>query len=135
MLKDSLKRYITAQEIAENQLLSSHKEEGREQRKKQSWQKKIFGTMSLFLSSEKNQKPSPKCLYCKRSHWTDECHTVSTLQKRKEKSKVRCYVCFHSGHVMIKCQIENSRFIAKKSIIATYAQLCFQPTILNRILQ
>ena len=87
MLQDSPKRYITAQEIAENQLLSAHKEDGREQRKKQSWQKKIFRTMILFLLSEKNQKPSPKCLYCKRSHWTDECHTVSTLQKRKKNPK------------------------------------------------
>ena len=67
-------------------------EHAREQRGRQTHQKKIFGIKSSFLLNEKNQKPLPKCFYGERSNWHDECCAVSTLQKQKEKSRGFCYV-------------------------------------------
>ena len=74
----------------------------------------FFRLQLMDLSSEKNQKPSPKCLYCKRYHWSDEYRTVSTLRKQKEKSKGRCYICLHPVHVMIKWKVEKPCFHCKE---------------------
>ena len=92
---DSLKGYITAQEIGEKQFLTNS--EGDENPKahehKVSQLKKPFGTMSSLMTTKRYKNPTPNCLmttkryknpapncfYCEQPHWRDECHNVSTL--------------------------------------------------------
>ena len=109
MLRKSLKGYITAQEIGENQFLTNSEDDenpkAHEHKVRQF--KKPFGTMSSLMSTERYKNTTPNCFYCEQPHWSDECHNFSTLQERKEKAKGRCYICLHPGHVMAKCKVEK----------------------------
>ena len=91
MLRNSLKGYITAQEIGENQCLANS--EGDENPKAYEHKvrqfKKPSGTMTSLMSTKRYKKPTPNCFYCEQLHWSDECNNVSTLQERKEKVKGR----------------------------------------------
>ena len=117
MLRNSLKGYITAQEIGENQFLTNS--EGDENPKAHGHKvrqfKKPFGTTSSLMSTERYQKPTPNCFYCEKPHWSDECHNVLTLQERKEKSQGRCYICLHPGQVMAKCKVEKPCYHCKEN--------------------
>ena len=83
MLRNSLKGYITAQEIGENQFLTNS--EGDENPKAHGHKvrqfKKPFGATSSLMSTERYQKPTPNCFYCEKPHWSDECHILSALQE------------------------------------------------------
>ena len=89
MLRYSLKEYITAQETGENQYLTNS--EGDENPKAHEHKVrqfiKPFGMMSSLISTERYKHRIPNCFYCEQSHWSDECHNVSTLQKRKKNPK------------------------------------------------
>ena len=76
--------------------------------------KKLFGIMRSLMSPDRYKKPTPNCFYCKQPHWSDEWHNVSTLQERKEKSKGRCYISLHPGHVMAKCKAEKPCYHCKE---------------------
>ena len=116
MLRKSLKGYITAQEIGENQFLTNSEDDenpkAHEHKVRQF--KKPFGTMSSLMSTERYKNTTPNCFYCEQPHWSDECHNFSTLQERKEKAKGRCYICLHPGHVMAKCKIEKPCYHCKE---------------------
>ena len=83
MLRNSLKGYITAQEIGENQFLTNS--EGDENPKAHEHKVRLFKTpfetTSSLISTERYQKPTPNCFYCEKPHWSDECHILSTLQE------------------------------------------------------
>ena len=70
--------------------------------------------MSSLMSTERYQKTTPNCFYCEKTHWSDGCHNVSTLQEREEKVKGRCYICLHPGHVMVKCKVEKPCYHSKE---------------------
>ena len=116
MLRKSLKGYITAQEIGENQFLTNSEDDenpkAHEHKVRQF--KKPFGTMSSLMSTERYKNTTPNCFYCEQPHWSDECHNFSTLQERKEKAKGRCYICLHPGHVMAKCKVGKSGYHCKE---------------------
>ena len=105
ILRYSLKECITAQETGENQYLTNS--EGDENLKAHEHKVRQFikpyGMMSCLMSTEGYKHRIPNCFYCQQLHWSDECHNVSTLQKRKKKPKGRCYICLHPGHVMANC--------------------------------
>ena len=116
MLRNSLKGYITAREIGENQFLTNS--EGDENPKAHGHKvrqfKKPFGTMSSLMLTERYQKTTPNCFYSEKPHWSDECHNISTLQEREEKVKGRCYICLHPGHVIVKCKVEKPCYHSKE---------------------
>ena len=70
--------------------------------------------MRSLMSPDRYKKPTPNCFYCEQPHWSDEWHNVSTLQERKGKSKGRCYISLHPGHVMAKCKAEKSCYHCKE---------------------
>ena len=43
------------------------------------------------------------CVYCSKSHWSDECSNHVTLQARKEKLRGCCYNCLKRGHTLKDC--------------------------------
>ena len=116
MLRKSLKGYITAQEIGENQFLTNSEDDenpkAHEHKVRQF--KKPFGTMSSLMSTERYKNTTPNYFYCEQPHWSDECHNFSTLQERKEKAKGRCYICLHPGNVMVKCKVEKPCYHCKE---------------------
>ena len=116
-LRKSLKAYISAQEVAENQFLLSQQEQvtskGHDYKGKQPIFKKPFGTTDALLMNEKFRSSKPRCIYCEKPHWSDECRTVSTLQARREKVKGKCYICLQSGHLKINCKVTKPYFHCK----------------------
>ena len=86
--------------------------------------KKPFGTTDALLMNEKFQSSKSRYIYCKKSHWSDECRTVSTLPARKEKVKGKCYICLQPGHLKINCKVINHVFPIGQEIfiIAACAQ-------------
>ena len=68
MLRNSLKGYITAQEIGENQFLTNS--EGDENPKVHEHKvrefKKTFGMMSSLMLTVRYKNPTPNCFYCEQ---------------------------------------------------------------------
>ena len=44
-----------------------------------------------------------KCHFYRGRHWTDECRTYPTTEKRKEVTRGSCYRCFRPGHRSRDC--------------------------------
>ena len=120
-LRKSLKVYISAQEVTENQFLLSQQEhvtsKGHDYKAKQPIFKKPFGTTDALLMNEKFQSSKPRCIYCKKPHWSEECRTVSTLQARRENVKGKCYICLQPGHFKINCKVMKPCFHCKTANI------------------
>ena len=116
MLRNSLKGYITAQEIGENQFSTNSKvdENPNDHEHKMRQFKKPFWRMSSLMSTERYKKPTPNCFYCKQPHWCDECHNVSASQEKKEKAKGICDTCLRPWRVMAKCEVEKPCYHCKE---------------------
>ena len=76
MLGNSLKEYITTQEIGENQFLTNSEgdENPKAHKHKMRQFKKPFGTMSSLMSTERYKILTPNCFYCEQPYWSDECY-------------------------------------------------------------
>ena len=48
-----------------------------------------------------------KCRFCRGHHWTDECRTYPTIEKRKEVIRGSCYRCLRPGHRSRIVQMTN----------------------------
>ena len=100
VLRKSLKGYITAQEIGENQFWTNSR--GDENLKthghKVRYCKKPFRTIRYLMSSERCKKPKPNCFYCKQLHWSDFNIVIT-----KRKSQRKMLHMYSSNHVM--CEI------------------------------
>ena len=57
-------------------------------------------TEGLFVTTNNAQI---HCVYCNKSHWSDQCPTYVTLQARKEKLRGCCYNCLKKGHTLKDC--------------------------------
>ena len=83
MLRNSLKGYITAQEIGEKQFLANS--EGDENPKahehKVSQLKKPFGTMSSLMTTKRYKNPTPNCLMTTK-RYKNPAPIVSTANNR-----------------------------------------------------
>ena len=49
-----------------------------------------------------------KCMYCEKSHWSDECQKYKTISERKSRLRGRCYVCFSDKHLVRECKIHKA---------------------------
>ena len=86
--------------------------------------KKPYSTTYMLLANEKFSNQQPKCLYCKKFHWSDECKVVNTLQGRRELMKGKCYVCLKPGHRLPECKSDRPCYHVKvrENIIEVYVQ-------------
>jgi len=60
----------------------------------------------LLAGSTKQRLPKQtqaKCIFCGKSHWSDECPICKTLQERQEKLMGSCYVCLKKGYMSKNC--------------------------------
>lgn len=100
-LRRAIQKYITSKEIATQ----------RQQRMSTVYYDDHRATSTMF-SNTKNRKP--KCIFCEKEHWSDECRTVSTLRERKEKLKEKCFICLRKRH-QGKCRREIQCYYCKKT--------------------
>ncbi|XP_065180039.1 uncharacterized protein LOC135810477 [Sycon ciliatum] len=58
-----------------------------------------------FVSSQASPRREPSCVFCRSSHFSDECTNYSTLDSRKDQllSLRRCFVCLKEGHIARNC--------------------------------
>ena len=56
-----------------------------------------------ILAASSRQNPQINCVYCRQTHWSDECLQYKTLQSRREKLKGCCYNCLKKGHSLKEC--------------------------------
>uniref|UniRef100_A0A8D8LSF2 Integrase catalytic domain-containing protein n=1 Tax=Cacopsylla melanoneura TaxID=428564 RepID=A0A8D8LSF2_9HEMI len=47
-----------------------------------------------------------QCVYCDRSHFSDECDRYKTVDERKRKLGDRCFICLSTGHRSGFCRLE-----------------------------
>ena len=66
-------------------------------------------TASALTSTSRT---SPTCTYCKQSHASNKCTTVTDAQKRKEilRKEGRCYVGLKKRHLSRDCPSQNKCF-------------------------
>ena len=57
----------------------------------------------------------PKCFFCGKEHWSDECRTYDTLEKRKEKAKGACFNCLGSTHRVKDCRSAKQCYYCKQA--------------------
>ena len=114
LLRQCLKGYITAQEAAENQILLHAQHSHTRNNQQRNFQNfKPFATTETLLSNESMDKKQRKCLYCQRSHWSDECRTVKELAKGKEILRGRCFICLKDNHMMKSCKKDKPCYHCK----------------------
>ena len=51
-----------------------------------------------------------KCVFCSRSHWSDECSEYTTQHARMEKPRGSCFKCLQKGHVAKDFQRQRTCF-------------------------
>ena len=71
-----------------------------------------------------NRDINVKCIYCEKSHWSDEYQRYKTLMERKGQLRGRCFVCLSDKHRYRECTSYKACFIAKGKGIIT--SLCVQ---------
>ena len=115
LLRECLKTYITTQETAENQILLHMENSSTRNNQQRSFQNsKPFSTTETLYSNEQLQGKQKKCVFCQRSHWSDECRTVKELLKRKEALKGKCYVCLKDNHTAKNCKKDKPCYHCKE---------------------
>ena len=72
-------------------------------------------TLTETFSATEPRSFRPKCFFCAKEHWSDECPTYDTLEKRKEKAKGVCYNCFNSSHRVKDCRSPRQCYFCKQT--------------------
>lgn len=72
-----------------------------------------------------NEEYRPKCVYCKDSHYSDECPRIKSASQRRKilESESRCFLCLRAGHGANRCRSEKPCFHCKK-VKAHHTSLC-----------
>ena len=55
-----------------------------------------------------------KCVYCSKSHWSDECQLYKTLFERKRNLRGKCFVCLSDKHLVRECTSHKACFHCKR---------------------
>ena len=55
-----------------------------------------------------------KCLFCERSHWSDECQRYKTLSERRKQIRGKCFICFSDKHFCRVCKGQKPCFYCKR---------------------
>ena len=45
-----------------------------------------------------------KCVFCKKSHFSDECQEYPDIESRKKQAKSHCFLCLSAGHSTSSCK-------------------------------
>ena len=100
ILRKILKRYITAQEIGENQFRTNSRDDEnlKTHGHKVRYCEIPFRTISYLMSSDRCRKPKPNCFYCRQLHWSDFNIVIT-----KRESQRKMLHMSSSNHVM--CEI------------------------------
>ncbi len=81
------------------------------------------GHSSALLSSCKESKSEPQCVYCSQSHPSSSCSSVPATASRRHilKSNGRCFNCLRRGHVLRACR---SSFRCQKCKKKHHTSIC-----------
>lgn len=69
-----------------------------------------------FYTGLKNEKKVSvtRCIFCNKSHWSDECSVIKSVKERKELLKDRCFICLKNNHKTKECKSEKPCFYCKQ---------------------
>ena len=73
-----------------------------------------FGNYEYSSEGMFNRDIKVKCLYCEKSHWSDECQRYKTLTERKGQLRGRCFVCLSDKHRYRECTSYKACFYCKR---------------------
>ena len=62
----------------------------------------IAGTHDRPFATNRNE-PRKQCVFCKSSHWSDECNVYTTIDARKKRLSGNCFICLKTGHRLKEC--------------------------------
>ena len=125
LLRESLNQYVSIHENAQRHDSNSRGSQIRSQRRSESSYKPLaekqgyHSVESFLVDSKRNfekqqsqsRKPSYPCIFCKGSHFNDNCDKVKTVAdcKRLLTSQGRCFICLKIGHLFRECVNGHSR--------------------------
>ena len=79
--------------------------------------KNVFSSEDLLwvASLFAGQKSKPLCVFCKKTHWSDKCETISDPSSRKEilKQSGYCFLCLKEDHKIRDCKSKKGCFYCK----------------------
>ncbi|CAC5425230.1 unnamed protein product [Mytilus coruscus] len=147
-LRDLLKSYIAAREAAESQSKEKTNDVKPQQPSNanvQSRYKPSYGKPQNVRSSGEelfsatDDRPFPPnrtkvkklCIYCKGSHWSDECSMYKTVEDRKAQLNGLCYICLKSGHRLRDCTSDRKCVYCGKTK-KHHRSLCLKKFATNR---
>ncbi|CAG2200378.1 unnamed protein product [Mytilus edulis] len=147
-LRDLLKSYIAAREAAEIQSkekTNDFKPQQPSNANVQSRYKPSYGkpqnvrSSGEALFSATNDRPftptrtevKKLCIYCKGSHWSDECSLYKTVEDRKAQLNGLCYICLKSGHRLRECSSDRKCVYCSKTK-KHHRSLCLKKFPTNR---
>ncbi|CAC5413043.1 unnamed protein product [Mytilus coruscus] len=147
-LRDLLKSYIAAREAAESQSKEKTNDVKPQQPSNanvQSRYKPSYGkpqnvrSSGEALFSATDDRPFPPnrtkvkklCIYCKGSHWSDECSMYKTIEDRKAQLNGLCYICLKSGHRYVIVLVTVNVYIVVKRK-KHHRSLCLKKFATNR---
>ena len=116
-LRAALSSLITAKERAEG----TPQHEQRE--------KKPISTGQALLSNGSVPK-QPKCIYCQKAHYSDECSAFKTIDERKKELGARCFICLKAAHLAKDCHVKRSCYHCKRK--SHHRSLCPEKFAVNR---
>ena len=61
-----------------------------------------------------NHDIKAKCIYCEKSHWSDECRRYKTLMERNGQLRGRCFVCLSDKYRYRECTSYKTCFYCKR---------------------
>ena len=112
-LRKELKKYISTQELGDRLTKMNRKQEDRgDYRRNQRFASNNGNqTTGAFSVGELNRK---SCIYCGKTHWSDECNEYPDLTSRKDKAKGHCFICLRKGHLLKECSSTKACVYCKK---------------------
>ncbi|VDI78452.1 Hypothetical predicted protein [Mytilus galloprovincialis] len=147
-LRDLLKSYIAAREAAEIQSKEKTNDSKPQQpsyanvqsRYKPSYGKPqnvrssgeaLFSTTNDMPFTPTRTEVKKLCIYCKGSHWSDECSLYKTVEDRKAQLNGLCYICLKSGHRLRECSSDRKCVYCSKTK-KHHRSLCLKKFPTNR---
>ena len=100
-LRKELKKYITAQEIG-NKLTNLQNENSLKSNEQRNQRNQRNGSHQPTVAFPNNEKRKI-CIYCKKTHWSDECKEFADVQSRKQQIRGHCYICLKEDHLLKNC--------------------------------
>ena len=119
-LRKELKKYIATQELGDRLTKMNrskldfdrkHEDNGTYRQNQRYIHSSGNQSTGAFAVGETIRKT---CVYCGKSHWSDECTEYPDLQSRKIKAKGHCFICLRKGHQLKECNSTRPCAYCKK---------------------